>query len=166
MSYDGRAVANYILDLCAQKKRPLTNLALQKILYFCHVWTLIEFDRPLVKQDFEAWPFGPVLQHVYREFKGFEKQAIDRRALKVDPETGQKVVVGYNFDADLADFLPRVVDFYSQMRAGDLVDLSHVVGGPWDRVWNHSAPINPGMLIDNKLILDFYSKCSRSFSIQ
>jgi len=166
MTYDGRAVANYILDLCAEKKRPLTNLALQKIIYFCHVWTLIELNRPLIKQDFEAWPFGPVLQHVYREFKHFDKQPIDGRALRVDPETGQRVVADYRFDADVAGFLPRVVDFYSQISAGDLVELSHVVGGPWDNVWNHSSPINPGMLIDNKLIVSFYSKCSRSFSIQ
>ena len=62
MSYDGRAVANFVLDFCDQHQRGITNLSLQKIVYFCHVWSLIEFDRPLVKQRFEAWQYGPVLQ--------------------------------------------------------------------------------------------------------
>ncbi|GLQ92567.1 Panacea domain-containing protein [Dyella acidisoli] len=166
MSYDGRAVANYILDFCTEKNRRITNLALQKIIYFCHVWTLIELHRPLVKQDFEAWQFGPVLQHVYREFKDFDKHPINRRAIRLDRKTGDLVVVEYDFDAELTALLPRIVDFYSQMGAGDLVEISHVVGGPWDMVWNHAAPINPGMIIDNELILEFYSRSPEQFPIQ
>jgi uncharacterized phage-associated protein len=166
MSYDGRAVANYILDFCAANNRPVTNLALQKIIYFCHVWTLIELRRPLIKQDFEAWPRGPVLQHLYREFKDFDKQPIDRRAMRIDRKTGKPIVADYDFDSELAGLLPRVIDFYSQMRAGDLVEISHVVGGPWERVWNHSSPINPGMVIDNELIVGFYSQYRGRFSIQ
>lgn len=166
MTYDGRAIANFVLDFCAEKNRSITNLALQKIIYFCHVWTLMEFNRPLVKQGFEAWPLGPVLQHVYREFKEFDKHPIDKRAIRLDRFTGQAVVAEYNFDDDLRSLLCRVVDFYSQLRAGDLVELSHVVGGPWDQVWNHSATINPGMIIKDDLIASFYSKSAGKFSVQ
>ena len=166
MGYDGRAVANYILDFCAARNRPVTNLALQKIIYFCHVWSLIELRQPLIKQDFEAWPLGPVLQHLYREFKDFDKQPIDRRATRIDRRTGESVVADYEFDSDLMELLSRVIDFYSQMRAGDLVEISHVIGGPWDQVWNHSLPVNPGMIIDNELIVEFYSRYRGQFSVQ
>lgn len=166
MSYDGRAVANFILDFCEDKKRPVTNLALQKIIYFCHVWTLIELHRPLVKQKFEAWPFGPVLQHLYRDFKDFDGRPIDRRALRLDKATGKPVVAQYAFDDEMTSLLSRVIDFYSQMRAGDLVEISHIVGGPWDKIWNHSASVNPGMIIGDDLISEFYSKSPRQFSIQ
>lgn len=166
MGYDGRAVANYILDFCAARNRPVTNLALQKIIYFCHVWSLIEFRQPLIKQDFEAWPFGPVLQHLYREFKDFDKQPIDRRAMRIDRKTGKSVIANYEFDLGLTELLSRVIDFYSQMRAGDLVEISHVIGGPWDQVWNHSSPVNPGMIIENELIVEFYSRYRGQFSVQ
>ncbi|TAL84581.1 MAG: DUF4065 domain-containing protein [Rhodanobacter sp.] len=166
MSYDGRAVANFVLDFCAEKKRPITNLALQKIIYFCHVWSLIQLKRPLVKQGFEAWPLGPVLQHVYREFKEFDKQPIDRRALRLDRKTGKQVIAEYDFDDESRALLSRVADFYSQLRAGDLVELSHELGGPWDQVWNHSAAINPGMLINDDLMIGFYSKPEGQFSVQ
>jgi hypothetical protein len=52
------------------------------------------------------------------------------------------------------------------MRPGDLVELSHVVGGPWDRVWNHPEKVRPGMQIDDKEIGLFYSKVTCPFSIQ
>lgn len=166
MSYDGRAVANFVLDFCAQKDRPVTNLALQKIIYFCHVWTLIQLERPLVKQGFEAWPFGPVLQHVYREFKEFDKHPIDKRATKLDRFSGKAVVAEYDFEDELQQLLGRIVDFYSQLRASDLVELSHITGGPWDQIWNHSSTINPGMVIKDDLIVDFYSKSVGQFSVQ
>lgn len=166
MSSDGRAVANFILDFCAEKKRPITNLALQKIIYFCHVWSLMQLKRPLVKQGFEAWPLGPVLQHVYRDFKDFDRQPIDKRAMRLDRRTGKQVVAEYDFDDETKALLSRVVDFYSRLRAGDLVELSHVVGGPWDQVWNHSAAVNPGMIIGDKLMIEFYSKSEGQFSVQ
>jgi len=84
MVYDGREIANFILDFCDKKNVRVSNLALQKILYFCHVWSLVKLDRPLIRHQFEAWQFGPVLQYVYREFKDFEKQPITSRAYKLD----------------------------------------------------------------------------------
>jgi uncharacterized phage-associated protein len=58
------------------------------------------------------------------------------------------------------------VGFYSQLRAGQLVELSHVQGGPWHAVWNHSGMINPGMKIDDAEIRKFYLTAKRPFSIQ
>lgn len=55
MSLDGRAIANFVLDYCEKHARPVTNLSLQKIIYFCHVWSLVKLQKPLVKQQFEAW---------------------------------------------------------------------------------------------------------------
>jgi uncharacterized phage-associated protein len=48
------------------------NLTVQKIVYFCNVWSLIELGRPLIRHKFEAWEFGPVLPYLYREFKNYD----------------------------------------------------------------------------------------------
>ena len=166
MSLDGRAVANFVLDICEARGRGITNLSLQKIVYFCHVWSLIELDRPLVKHRFEAWQFGPVLQYLYREFKAFESDPIVGRAKGIDPGTGEKRVVPYAFDKQTEELLTEVVDFYSRLSAADLVRLSHVKGGPWDTVWNHEGRVNPGMKIDNAVISAYYAKARAPFSIQ
>lgn len=166
MSHDGRAVANFVLDACEASGRRVTNLSLQKIVYFCHVWSLIELGRPLVKHQFEAWQYGPVLQYLYREFKAFDRTPISTRATGIDPATGSKRIVVGTFDKETECLLQRVVNFYSRLSAGQLVDLSHVEGGPWHMVWNHLGNVNPGMKIDDEKITDFYGKVRAPFSIQ
>ena len=164
--YDGRAVANFVLDLCESNGRTVTNLSLQKIVYFCHVWSLIELGRPLIRHKFEAWEFGPVLPYLYREFKNYDRSPIVGKATQLDPTDGKQRLVEYNFDSETNSLLHKIAGFYSRLRAGDLVELSHAQGGPWHAVWNHGGTVNPGMKIDDVKIVEFYSKAVRPFSIQ
>jgi uncharacterized phage-associated protein len=166
MSLDGRAVANFVLDFCEARGRRISNLSLQKIVYFCHVWNLILLSRPLVKQQFEAWQFGPVLQYLYREFREFDNRPIAGRAKKLDPRTGKSVIVKYTLDNETEELLSRVVDFYSLLTPADLVQMSHAEGGPWDKAWNHRGRVNPGMKIDNAAIVKFYCKVNFPFVVQ
>lgn len=158
MTYDGRAVANFVLDQCDAAGVAVSHLALQKIVYFCHVWSLIELGQPLVRQSFEAWEHGPVLQYLYRGFKGFGSAPVRGRACQMDPRTGQQVTVSYDFADPTRVLLTRVVAIYSRFSASTLRELSHAPGGPWDRVWHHGGKINPGMRIDNRDIEHFYSR--------
>lgn len=164
--YDGRAIANFILDFCDGQERPVTNLALQKVVYFCHVWSLIELRRPLIRHKFEAWEFGPVLPYLYREFKNYDRAPIVGRARQIDPADGKHRVVRYSFDPETESLLREIAGFYCRLRAGDLVELSHAEGGPWHSVWNHGGNVNPGMKIDDAKIVEFYSKAVRPYSIQ
>lgn len=163
---DGRTIANFVLDFCDARDRKVTNLALQKIVYFCHVWSLIEMDKPLVRHKFEAWEYGPVLPYLYREFKIYDRLPILKRATHIDPTDGKFRVVPYAFDQETELLLEKVVSFYSRIRAGELVDLTHSEGGPWYTVWNHGGRVNPGMKIDDDKIREFYSKAVRPFSVQ
>lgn len=166
MGYDARQVANFILDLCDRRQRQITNLSLQKVVYFCHVWSLIELDRPLLRHNFEAWKYGPVIQYLYRDFRDFDRSPISARSMSLDPLTGKYIVVNYDFDSETQALLSRVANFYTQLSASELVRLSHVTDGPWHHVWNHVHPANPGMQISNASILEFYSKVSLPFSLQ
>jgi uncharacterized phage-associated protein len=166
VEYDGREIANFILDYCDSRDRPVTNLSLQKIVYFCHVWSLINLGRPLVRHKFEAWEFGPVLPYLYREFKTFDRSPITSRATRIDQISGKMAVVEYRIDSQTEAFLQRITDFYSRLRSSELVKLTHAAGGPWHKVWNHREMVNPGMRIDDSEILRFYSKVPRPFSIQ
>jgi uncharacterized phage-associated protein len=166
MSLDGRAVANFVLDFCEARGRRITNLCLQKIVYFCHVWSLIQLGKPLVRHQFEAWQFGPVLQYLYREFRRFDDQPIVGRATKIDPATGKSAIVKYALDDETEELLNRVVDFYSLLSPADLVQMCHAKGGPWDKVWNHQGRVYPGMKIDNSAIVQFYCKVNFPFVSQ
>jgi uncharacterized phage-associated protein len=166
MAYDGRAIANFVLDRCAERGVEVSNLSLQKIVYFCHVWSLIELGIPLVAQRFEAWELGPVLPYLYREFKSLDLAPIRDRATRIDPRSGRAEVVPYEFDRATAEFLTRIVAFYSRLRPSDLVELTHAKDGPWYNVWNHAGSINPGMKIADDQIVNFYSKRVPLFIMQ
>lgn len=75
-------------------------------------------------------------------------------------------MVIYDLDIETRALLEEIVAFYGRMRAGDLVELSHVLGGPWHEAWNHGGKINPGMRIEDSCITEFYSKVRCPFSIQ
>lgn len=62
--------------------------------------------------------------------------------------------------------LTDVIDFYSKLSPGQLVDLSHAKGGPWSREWHHEGRTNPGMKIKNENIMEYYSKVRTPFLIQ
>jgi len=161
MTNDGRAVANFILDYCDSKGRTLTNVAMQKVIYFCHAWSLIKLNKPLVNQNFEAWQYGPVLQYLYHEFKEFDRSPITSRAHAMNMKTGRKEIASQEFDQQTTELLKEAVDFYSPMSPFYLVELSHVEGGPWDKVWNNGGKVNPGMQIDNKAIAEYYAAVER-----
>lgn len=153
---DGREVANYVLDYAEKNEITVTNLRLQKITFFCHAWFLVSTNKPLIKQNFEAWEFGPVLPYLFRIFKKFGDQKITSRAKKLDPKTGNKIIARIDMDECEESLLESIVSFYSRLSVNQLVELSHASGGPWYEVWHHKSKVNPGMQINNQAILKYY----------
>ena len=65
MPYPAIAVANYFID----KSKELTNMRLQKMVFFCHARWLKEQGRPLITEPVVAWPHGPVTPVLYDALK-------------------------------------------------------------------------------------------------
>lgn len=145
--HDVRAVANRILRIAWSKQRKITNLQLNKITYFAYVEYMRSFSTELTGAKIEAWKYGPVFRELYSQFKGQKDQPIEQLAQKVDFGSGQYVAVEDSFDSETAQFLDTVAEYYIDVPAGVLVDLSHARGGAWDMVWNHEEDLNVGMEI-------------------
>lgn len=129
--YDPRTIANLILDEADQTGRPVTNLALQKLLYFAHALFLVERKQPLVSGYFEAWQFGPVNPTVYQAFKGAVDQPITFRATAMDVLTGNRKPLPSPDDLDVIQHIRRVMTSYGRLTPGRLVDISHAKDAPW-----------------------------------
>ena len=72
MTYKALDIA-YKLIYTAQEDEPnggerLTNLKLQKLLYYQQGYHLAVFGTPLFDEQVEAWMYGPVVPCVYDEF--------------------------------------------------------------------------------------------------
>ena len=74
--YDALEVANYVINKCTVENYPVSNLQLQKILYFLQKKYLIQQGRRLFKDAIEAWQFGPVVSEVYYQYCGFGSMTI------------------------------------------------------------------------------------------
>jgi uncharacterized phage-associated protein len=64
-------VADFLLAESREQGEILTNLKLQKLLYYAQAWFLALHDRELFGEDFQAWAHGPVLPSQYHRFKEF-----------------------------------------------------------------------------------------------
>ncbi|NET55922.1 MAG: DUF4065 domain-containing protein [Symploca sp. SIO2E6] len=49
----------------------MTNLKLQKLLYYAQGFNLALFNQPLFLEEIKAWQYGPVVEEVYRTYKEY-----------------------------------------------------------------------------------------------
>lgn len=129
--FDARSVANLILDIADQERRNVSNLVLQKLIYFVHGRYLNWTGRPLVSGTFEAWQYGPVHPHVYNAFKKCGDDAIKTRAVALDPITAQSRPLPSVDAPQVIEFVKDTFRDLMKRSASNLVDMSHAKDGPW-----------------------------------
>ncbi len=131
--------------LCELRSWSVSNLELQKILYLAHMYYLGQHDgAPLIRGEFEAWDYGPVVPELYRHVKGFGGGPVRNVFHWVDP-------VAPNTPEYAA--LSAAAAATKGMRAGQLVANTHWKGGAWDNVYR---PNIFGIKIPNSAILNEY----------
>lgn len=67
--YSAIDVAKYIILFCKENGYSISNLKLQKLLYFVQAQFLITTGSSAFSEEIEAWDFGPVVPEVYQHFK-------------------------------------------------------------------------------------------------
>lgn len=162
---DARALANVILDRADEVGHSITNMALQKILYFGHGWYLARHNQPLINLRFEAWEHGPVIPIIYHQFKAFGDRGITSRSTMIDFETGEDKVVTGRISEAISDHIETIVEFYAPKSGPTLSHLSHEIGGPWHYIrtgQNHRSLHIPDELIRAYFVEKLTSRKRRS----
>ncbi|MDP9356561.1 MAG: DUF4065 domain-containing protein [Chloroflexota bacterium] len=123
-------VARYFLGLATDDGDLITNLKMQKLVYYAYAWTLVRNGQKLFDEPIQAWANGPVIPSLYQELKGYRAGPIGEEFLGVDPEVDPEN--GVNFDAiaakfpeDVLETLNGVYEQYMRMSAFDLVIKTH-----------------------------------------
>jgi uncharacterized phage-associated protein len=152
--YDPRSICNLILDEAFGAGRPISNLALQKLLYFAHGLHLVETKTPLVTGFFEAWQYGPVHPIAYGAFKMAGANPILFRASIRDLFTQIAIPLPECTDCDIKARVSRIVRMYDGLTPGRLVEVSHAKGAPWQFVVNKARTETIlGLRIANDVII-------------
>ena len=71
MAYLVEQIANQLLINAADSGELMTNMKLQKMLYYQQGFHLAYFETPLFDEDIEAWMYGPVVPSMYEKYKEF-----------------------------------------------------------------------------------------------
>ncbi|AOV07409.1 Panacea domain-containing protein [Sporosarcina ureilytica] len=142
-------VANYLLylrdnDMETGKYYALSNLKMQKLLYFCQgIYSAVHNgSRLIVDDEFEAWRYGPVLPSAYFRFNIYGQNDIPRN------ETGD--FSGLSEGENLV--IQNVWENLRYRSAFDLVEASHVQNGPWHNVY-HGEGDN---IINQEIIVNYF----------
>lgn len=115
-------LAHYIVKTCIDEEKFISNLQLQKIMYFVQLDAMkrgsLAFD-----DDFEAWRYGPVIPDVYYTYYG---------------SGALPIVVQFQKN----DFIPldkkridQIVQECRRLDPWELVELTHKENGPWHEVY-------------------------------
>lgn len=65
-STDIFSTAKYILE----KTGKISTMTLEKLTYYCLVWSLVWYDKPLFSNKFQAWRRGPVCKELFEIHRG------------------------------------------------------------------------------------------------
>lgn len=110
-------IADYFIALANDTGSLITNLKLQKLVYYAQAWQLAMNGTPLFNEDFEAWVHGPVLRELYNQYRTLGwKPIIKEVAIE---EVKAKLSESVN------GLLKEVCDVYFELDAYKLEKLTH-----------------------------------------
>ena len=137
-------VANFLLAECRERGENLTNLKLQKLLFYADAWNLALRDQELFPEQFQAWVHGPVLVSQYHRFKDYKWRPIT--------EAVEKPAIS---DA-LAKHLSEIVDVFGSETAVALEIMTHREK-PWLEARGETPETEPSNArISKATTRDFY----------
>jgi uncharacterized phage-associated protein len=105
----------------------ITNLKLQKLVYYAQAWSVALLNQPLFPEEVEAWAHGPVVEEVYQKYKEYRYDAIPRSPRKP------------RFAPQELTVLEDVFAIYGEHSAKFLEDLTHEED-PWRATWGDRPP--------------------------
>lgn len=118
-------IAKYFLSLVSEEEGELiSNLKLQKLLYYAQGFSLAMFNKPLFPEKIEAWIHGPVVPEVYHYYKKYGRGRIPHHNVDLA-----------KFNDDIRELLDEVYDVYGQYSASVLRNLTHE-----EPPWKNTAP--------------------------
>lgn len=132
MPYSPRVIANALIRKAQEHGEKLTHLKLQKLVFFAHGWHLAMTGKPLISDDIEAWPYGPVIPSLYHELKHYGSRGIEGYLVEPDKSTGElRALVPSPADIQAWQMIDYAWRRYGPHGAIDLSNMTHRAGSPW-----------------------------------
>ena len=141
------AVADYIIRFYHEHGDLITNLKLQKLVYYAQAWYLSLYEKPLFNEEFQAWISGPVQAELYARFKTYQWNPISEHNKTVLPE-------------HIEEHLQEIIQVYGKYEAYYLERMTHAEE-PWIKARAGIPPDqSSNALISKQDMQNFYQPTS------
>jgi uncharacterized phage-associated protein len=143
-------VASFFMAVANESGEVLTNLKLQKLVYYAQAWYLANNKKPLFEANFEAWVHGPVIPELYKLYKesGADSMIPVKKVSEIKEILGEEV----------SNFLDEIVKTYMPYGGYHLELMTHAEA-PWI---NARANYEPDQIcteiIPQDSMLEYYGK--------
>lgn len=145
--YNAMEVADFIIDLCSKMNSPISNLRLQKLLYFVWVDYYREMGEMLFFDKIYAWQLGPVVPEVYYEYCVY-----GGRPINLNCET--------KIEERDAEIIKSIVEKYRLVPVSELVERTHKPDTAWYQIYDEGRGNRkeiPFELIKEKEFGEYYA---------
>ena len=116
-NYSAEQIAQWFIERDGKNKfnygDGITNLKLEKLLYYAQGIYLAKKNKPLFDDKTIAWEHGPVVNKIYQKYKKYGSNKI------------QNMDQSIKIDADTETILNEVYEKYAQYSAWKLSDMTH-----------------------------------------
>lgn len=110
------------LDDARDAEDGITNLKLQKLVYYAQGYHLAYFGVPLFSNRMEAWQYGPVVPDLYDTLSCFGRNPVDLDV--VQGKLGY-AVAEFSFAGETKNLLDSVFEQLGQFSAWKLMEMTH-----------------------------------------
>ncbi|MGH9573160.1 MAG: Panacea domain-containing protein [Candidatus Acidiferrales bacterium] len=118
-------IAEGLINLSHDKQSPISNLKLQKLVYYSQAWHLALYGIPLFDEEIEAWVHGPVVPRVFHRYRDYRWGVLPRNSNIVSSEVRRHI--------------EEVWSAYGSLSAYDLERMTHSED-PWKQARAGLAP--------------------------
>ena len=147
MTYYVKDICNYVIDYYNEKDCGVSNLKLQKLLYFIQAYFLVIKNERCFFEDIYAWDFGPVVPEAYRKYVMYGACNIYKKCSERDRIRMRMI------DEDDKELINRVLDKFADYSSTQLVTLTQ-----HQRPWMDAYIPYCQEKITVKAIKDFFSE--------
>jgi uncharacterized phage-associated protein len=117
-------VAKYFLYRAITDGDLVSNLKMQKLVYYAYAWTLAKTNKKLFQESIQAWPNGPVVKSLYDELKAYGASPISEDYLNISSDIELENLKA-KFQPEVLKVLDEVYEAYIGKSAFELVVMTH-----------------------------------------
>lgn len=140
--YTAIQIANHIINKCIELERSISNLQLQKILYYAQGEYMKQNNgEELFEDDIIAWQYGPVVTDVYYKFNSYSSSNINVTQPKSD------------IDEITINIINPIIEEKSLLSAWKLVEKTHK-----EDPWMSSYEEGKSNIIEKSTMKEFFCR--------